>query len=344
MRPLEPDDCPNPEWKKSLVDPVREEFLRQGKKFDLDSIRNLFPPVTGKPAFDPTVIQGNAERLKTTPDVNTGHPYLDLSVKTGLAYIDATFQGDHPKYGVGEYGQVKLNGIAQRLVTVRREAETDDGLLVGVPENDEKNKPGRYFHNNGWVAKGLMKWADLCERKNFTPTTSPSELRDIGRDLTNDTLEAIHKTWPSDPADWWLPPKVEPMDRPKHLMETRDAWYTNYRYWPELLSSEILSEEMANRVVDARLTGGGQFCGMTRFRDWLDDWALAEYLFGIWRLGRKDDFLLSLYGHVCYHQAEGHLTAYEQVKFPPGKEKASYCLPCQLVAARAVQLLMNQET
>ena len=80
---------------------------------------------------------------------------------------------------------------------------------------------------------------------------------------------------------------------------------------------------------------------MTRFADWLDDWPLADYLYGLWALGRKDDFLLSLYGHVAYHQAEGHLTAYEQVTFPPGKEKAPYCLPSQLVAARTARLLVK---
>ena len=117
------------------------------------------------------------------------------------------------------------------------------------------------------------------------------------------------------------------------------ASYTNYRYWPELLSSGLLPPEQANRVVAARLTAGGQFCGMTRFATHLDDWPLTEYLYGLWSLGRHNDFLLSLYGHVAYHQAEGHLTAYEQVSFPPGKKMADYCLPCQLVAARAARLL-----
>jgi len=97
---------------------------------------------------------------------------------------------------------------------------------------------------------------------------------------------------------------------------------------------------MANRVVEARLGAGGQFCGMTRFAGHLDDWPLADYLAGLWSLGRKNDFLLSLYGHVAYHQAEGHLTAYEQVSFPPGKKRADYCLPCQLVAARTARLIV----
>ena len=121
------------------------------------------------------------------------------------------------------------------------------------------------------------------------------------------------------------------------MAEGNEASYTNYRYWLELLSSGILPEDMANRLVNARLNGGGQFCGMTRFLDWLDDWPLTDYLYSLWSLGRKNDFLLSLYGHIAYHQCEGHLTAYEQISFPgdpKGSQRADYCLPCQLVAAR----------
>ena len=163
----------------------------------------------------------------------------------------------------------------------------------------------------------------------------------MAQGLAHDTLAAIRETWPADGSDWWLSPQVESLERPRHLTDTRVASYTNYRYWPELLSSGLLPGDMANRMVDARLRAGGQFCGMTRFSDHLDDWPLADYLFGVWSLGRKEDFLLSLYGHVAYHQAEGHLTAYEQVTFPPGKERAAYCLPCQLVGARAARLLME---
>jgi hypothetical protein len=132
------------------------------------------------------------------------------------------------------------------------------------------------------------------------------------------------------------------MKKPSRLTGAWDvASYTNYRYWPELLSSGVLPPDLAGRVVHSRLTAGGQFCGMTRFAGHLDDWPLAEYLSGVWALGRRNDFLLSLYGHVAYHQAEGHLTAYEQVSFPPGKKKADYCLPCQLVAARAARRLQG---
>ena len=105
MKERESVDCMNPEWLVSRIDPVREELDKSGTEPSLDAIRELFPPTTGAAAFDANVIKGNIERLATVPEVNTGHPFLDLSVKTGLAFIDATFQGDHPKYGIKQYGE-----------------------------------------------------------------------------------------------------------------------------------------------------------------------------------------------------------------------------------------------
>jgi len=407
------------EWRELRNDPVREDLLARGETPDLDRILTLFPRTTGDPACDATVIAANIDRLETDPKVDTGHPFLDLSVKTGLAFIDATFQGDHPKYGVkryggaehdafpptivavvdalsawglgrraaqlfrhwlttfvredgsidyygpsvSEYGQLlhtaallleragtegwweqgfaALDGVAGYLLRLREQAGAADGLLFGSPEADRREDRGKYFHNSAWAARGLSRWAEACEAVGASPTTSVSTLRGVAESLAADTLAAIGRTWPEDPDDRWLPPRVEPTERCESLTGTQVASYTNYRYYPELLSSGLLPREMAERVVEARLTAGGQFCGMSRFEDRLDDWPLADYLSGLWSLGWKDDFLLSLYGHVAYHQADEHLTAYEQVTAPPFREQAPYCLPCQLVAARAAGLLVE---
>jgi hypothetical protein len=404
-----------PDWRAMRKDPVRAQIVGRPS---LDTVLALFPRTTGQPAFDPELIAEKIRRLNPRPAINTGDPFLDLSVQTGLAHIDATFQGDHPKYGVGayrakqhdgfpptiiaavdalsawglheratqlfrywlgrfvrddgtidyygpsisEYGQLlhtaalleeragtagwwddghaALDRIAEYLLRLRAAAEKEDGLVAGAPEADTRKEVGKYFHNNGWVVKGLRRWADLCARRQFSPTTTLATVQKVSAALASDTLRAIQGTWPQDPRDWWLPPRPTAQSRPASLTATTEASYTNYRYWPELLSSGLLPPALANRIVDARLSAGGQFCGMTRFGNHLDDWPLAEYLYALWSLGRKNDFLLSLYGHIAYHQVEGHLTAYEQVSFPPGRRVADYCLPCQLVAARAARLLI----
>lgn len=414
----------------SMKDPVRDELLRGGNP-SLDAVLGLFPKMQGEPAFDPTLIRTNAERLKTFPEVNTGHPFLDRSIKVGLAHIDATFQGDHPKYGVKYYAESRsdafpptiiaavdalsawgMNGRAAQLFRywlinfIRNDGTIDfygpaiseygqilhtafvlsqragldgwwkDGaaplarlsehllrlcdaaggeLVAGVPESDiadgdpnnlsdnQHGENNRYFHNNLWLARGLADWASLQESTGISFSRPLQATRSIAGSLAGRTIDAIRQVWPKNESDWWLSPQVESVEKPVSLTSNVMAAYTNYRYWPELLSSGLLPADLAERVVNARLTGGGQFCGMTRFggvgEARLDDWPLADYLYGLWALGRKDDFLLCLYGHIAYHQAEGHLTAYEQITYPPGKELANYCLPCQLVAARAGRLL-----
>ncbi len=226
-----------------------------------------------------------------------------------------------------------------------RTAPAASGLIAGVPEADTRKDTARYFHNNAWVVRGLRRWAGVCERRGAAPATAAAAVRTAADGLAAATLRAIEAAWPSDPSDWWLPPQVEPLKRPARLTGAWDyASYTNYRYWPELLSSGLLPAPMANRIVQARRTAGGQFCGMTRFAGHLDDWPLADHLYGLWSLGRRDDFLLSLYGHIAYHQAEGHLTAYEQVSFPPGTKKADYCLPCQCARPRWNAALQNEDS
>ena len=79
--------------------------------------------------------------------------------------------------------------------------------------------------------------------------------------------------------------------------------------------------------------------GRRMFQTHLDDWPLYHWLDGLWETGRREDFRLSLWGHIYYHQAEGHLTAYEVVHLPPGRHSTPYCLPCQLVGVRAAAKL-----
>ena len=217
-----------------------------------------------------------------------------------------------------------------------RISEAGRELVQGCPEADEREDRGAYFHNNAWMAVGLQRFEEGCDRFGGRPDAAAAR---AAAELASRTLDAIERKWPQNEDDLWLQPQVEERERPHTITGSRIGSYTNYRYWPELLSSGLLPPELAGRVVRARLEFGGQFVGMSRFADWLDDWPLFDHLAGLHRYGFRNDLLLCLYGHIAYHQAEGHLTACEQFTFPPGREKAPYCLPAQLVAARTVALL-----
>lgn len=215
-------------------------------------------------------------------------------------------------------------------------------LLKGVPEDDTRQDVATYFHNNAWLVRGLRDWAALDPEGDGTRMLAHAD------QLQAKLLAAIRDCWPRDPDDWWLPPTTETslpfsgeIRRPAgFIAENRLGKYTNYRYWLELLSSGVLPADLCDRIIRARLASGGQFLGMTRLnKTRLDDWPLHHWLDGLWQHARYQDFQLSLWGHIFYHQAEDHLTAYESVHMPPGRQSAPYCLPCQLVAVRAAARL-----
>jgi len=397
----------------TLDDPFRDKLLAVDEADLPEVIRECAEPLRGEPAFDPELITRLASNIQLPSPIRFPHPMMEKVVRVGLAHIEATFKGDHPKYGTGTYANeihdgfpptiiatvdaLTLWGLMERakqlfsywlhhflrsdgtinyyapsisefgqlLTTAKRLVERSGdeswlvkhesrlglilqhlresmyhngnrpSLLKGVPEADEQTREAVYFHNNAWVVRGILDWAALLDSA-LGRKKEAEELRRDAEALRRVLLEAIHSTWSQDPNDWWLPPMVEEHERPQgSVTTTRLGSYTNYRYWPELLSSDVLPRNLMKRVVGARLKSGGQFLGMTRFMEHLDDWPLMEYLDGLWMLGMWQDYLISLWGHVFYHQCEGHLTAYEQVTLPPGRKVADYCLPCQLVAVRA---------
>jgi hypothetical protein len=404
-------------WVFSLTDPFREELVKTGRELP-NRIIKCAKLLEGDPAFSPELVDRKAQELKLSPNIQFEHPLLERAVRIGLAHIDLTFVGDHPKYGVGNYAKeqhdsfppiiiavvdaltlwgmthraqqlfsywlrhflnedgtiryygTSLSEYGQLLTTARRLMERsverdwlalhepflsrlayylhkrlyETGkvqLVTGVPEADEREEVATYFHNNAWIVRGFRDWAYLLHQYLKRPDEAKL-FRQDANSLRQTLLSAIDLTWTGYPNDWWLTPMVEPVPRPEgRICANRIGSYANYRYWPELLSSGVLPKKRMLALVKTRLTGGGQFLGMTRFMGHLDDWPLMEYLEGLWQLGMYDDYRLSLWGHICYHQAKGHLTAYEQVTMPPGYEVTNYCLPCQLVAVRAAHRLIR---
>ncbi|MEN6386758.1 MAG: hypothetical protein ABFD79_16385 [Phycisphaerales bacterium] len=411
------------QWQAAMKDPFREKLLPVGKDFP-EKVKSCAEPIRDEPVFDPDMISKMAEKIVLPANIVFPHPMLERVVRVGLAHIDATFKGNHPKYGAGIYSHdchdgfppvivstidaltlwglipraeelfeywfntfvrpdgtisyrgTSLSEVGMLLTSVCRllvrganaewlkknfdkinllvkflrdliSATGPNRLLFGVPEDDERGNPATYFHNNAWVVRGLKDWSFVIG-KYLNQKQIASVIQQEATQLQKLLIEVITEVWPKDASDWWLRATIEkvdgePAERPAQITATRFSSYVNYRYWPELMSSGVLPKELMERIVKARLNCGGQFCGTTRFEDHLDDWPLAEWLEGLWNLGLYDDFKLCLWGHIYYHQAEGHLTAYEQVVFPPGKQYkfAAYCLPCQLVAVRAARNIVN---
>ena len=60
-----------------------------------------------------------------------------------------------------------LDRLAERLLALQADAG-EDGLIAGAPEADTRKQISKYFHNNGWVVKGLQSWAELCKRREVS--------------------------------------------------------------------------------------------------------------------------------------------------------------------------------
>ncbi len=95
----------------------------------------------------------------------------------------------------------------------------------------------------------------------------------------------------------------------------RENRYSNYRYYPELLSSCMLTPEQEAPILTLREDYGGELLGMIRFNRWLDDWPAYNLAINYMERGHIDKYLLLLAAHARYHGLLDFHTYYEQVSF-----------------------------
>jgi hypothetical protein len=126
------------------------------------------------------------------------------------------------------------------------------------------------------------------------------------------------------------------------------ASYTNYRFYPEMLSSGILDKETALHIINYRKNFGGDFHGATAFRIFrdfppyfqcLDDWPLYNYLKGLIIYNQEDEFIRILAGHMALHQSRGTFFAPE-MSFRD-KLDSTHCVPSQLIVPLAISYLLS---
>ena len=127
------------------------------------------------------------------------------------------------------------------------------------------------------------------------------------------------------------------------LMENR---YSNYRYYPELLSACLLTPEQEAPIVHLRENYGGEILGMIRFQRWLDDWPAYNLAINYMERGRIDKFLLLLSAHAQYHGLPDYHIYYEQVAFREDYSfvEADSCTPSILLNNIMLNFMFCYET
>lgn len=261
--------------------------------------------------------------------------------------------------GIDELGakeQKKLAGMGEILLENRCECGDFGGLkLIRMcAEADTNERIHVYVNNNLWAVRGLEGLASLLGENG-------AKYRAAAEDLLADVTTAMDRFGAKDTRFGDLPPfrlgytatpatlsrctdtfyplseeqtaqyyssswERSDIERPEDLVENT---YANYRYYPEMLSSMLLSERYADSIVRMRENIGGELMGMTRFLGRLDDWPVVNYARFLMETGRIEKFLLLLYAHAAHHGDAEHMTYHEQVSID-GAAVANDCLPSLL--------------
>ena len=256
-------------------------------------------------------------------------------------------QLDAPDF-FAEHGPA-FEAVARRLFELTEKA--GEGLVAGCPEDDLRNAPERqWFSANLWIARGLLEYA-----KTF-PGVLPEEKIDAfaAKVIRRCRESAI----PCGGGLVFIPPCPElhvPFADMNDFIEVAPgddihslASYTNYRIYPEMLSSTLLPAETAREIVAFRRARGGDFHGATAFRIFrdfpplarcLDDWPLYNMLKGLAYYGEYGEFTRLLAGHMALHQSRGTFFAPE-MSFRDRLD-STFCTPSQMTLPLAVRYLFD---
>jgi len=222
------------------------------------------------------------------------------------------------------------------------------GLLWGAAEADTRKDQRFYFSGDLWCVRGLDELGRLLsesgQRSNDAAQVSRGrELLEEARTLRGDVLAALGRSFQKDAKPAFLPPDAGEEKPFARMTESELASYTNYRYWPEMLSSGLLPPELRDAIINYRTAHGGEVAGTTRLEDVLDDWPYSHYAWGLLDAGQIAHYLLGFYGHWALHQTPGTFTAYESVAIKGAGTRSyssDYCVPAQLVEPQMVRWML----
>jgi hypothetical protein len=261
----------------------------------------------------------------------------------------AAFTGDTAT--VEAWGGV-ITAICQHLLSAR---DPGSGLIHGCPEDDVRSWPARpWFSGNCWACRGLMDIAPVLQ------TSQNSSRRDLGlrvqrecRAFRRAIVTAVDSSIIGTTTPPFIPPwpgYTEPIANftdPVCFPGSPSDWmflsgYSNYRFYPEMLSARVLPRRQADLVLRYREQHGGELLGLTRLASGrnvlVDDWPVHNVLRGLLELDKPRKFLLTVYSHLAHHQARGTFFAPESTSLD--KLDCIHCVPCQLTVPLAAKWML----
>ena len=255
--------------------------------------------------------------------------------------------------------------VAERLLRLVQKA--GDGLIACCPEDDVRDCPPRqWFSCNLWVARGLLshfrvhtyetQGVPRISVKGEPPLSGDQANSALAREFAKRTVRICRESAIATRDGLFVPPSP---DWRKPFADMNDfvpfmpkddihsiASYTNYRFYPEMLSSGLLPPDLASAIVQYRRGHGGDFHGATAFRIFrdyppyarcLDDWPVSNLLVGLAHYGDYREFIRILCGHLALHQSRGTFFAPE-MSFRDRLD-STHCVPSQLTVPLALQAM-----
>lgn len=209
------------------------------------------------------------------------------------------------------------------------------GLVSGAPEADEREKQLFYYHNNFQLLRGLQMLAPVMSTHGFP---------ELGREMNRQAICLEHFLRQSFEAKKQqlgsIPYATSQPGVAADIQADMDALYANYRYFPELLETGLLSTEEARALIEFRETHNGEYLSLTHFKfgndDALDNWPIAAYARGLLEYGEFDRFRLLLENHLHNYMSPDLFIAYEQVFIDgnPRRSRTPACTPALLAFPR----------
>ena len=251
----------------------------------------------------------------------------------------------------------KLIGMGGELIAHFIPCPELDGrrMIKMCAEADNNVRVNVYLNNNLWAIRGFEALAELIPEQRELYLSLKAELETnvtellkihsvddprLGRvppfrfgypaipyTLSNCKTDRL----PTDDAslDAYFNYKKGRRDYDVTGQEITENTYANYRYYPEILGAMLLSDEYTDALYKMRAELGGNVAGMTRFRTWVDDWAVLSYARFLIEKDHVDDYLLLLYSHTLLHASPELICYYEQIKLD-GRVSAPDCVPSLL--------------
>ena len=238
-----------------------------------------------------------------------------------------------------------FDAVANRLFTLIEQ----DGLIECCPEDDLRDYPyHQWFSCNLWVIRGLLeyqKFTQLSEDKIKIINEFSLKVNEVCRQSSIPVENGL-----------FVPPfpgYTEPFSDMNDFVDFVDGTdihsicsYTNYRFYPEMLSCRILDKNLVKEIIKFRKNRGGDFYGSTSFRIFkdyapyrycLDDWPIYHYLRGLADCNDIDEFIRILAGHLAIHQSRGTYFAPE-MSFRDYLD-STHCVPSQLILPLAISYI-----